>query len=53
MPDRGEAREIKQRINAKEAEVVAESKSLSQKTKPTKDRRDRHKSKKSVTRKGG
>ena len=33
MPDTGEDREIEQRVNAKEAVRVAESKRLSQKTK--------------------
>ena len=33
MPNTGEAREIKQRVNANEAEVVRESKKLAQKAK--------------------
>jgi hypothetical protein len=38
MPDTGEAREIKQRVNAKEAEVVSESKQLLEKVRSTKQR---------------
>jgi hypothetical protein len=38
MPYTGERREITQRVNAKEAEVVSESKKLLQKMKSTKDR---------------
>jgi hypothetical protein len=37
MPDTGEAREIKQRVNAKEAEVVSESKKLLEKVRSTKE----------------
>lgn len=33
MPDRGEDREIKQRVNANEAEVIREEKRLDQKLK--------------------
>jgi len=33
MPDTGEDREIKQRVNANEAEVIRESKKLMQKAK--------------------
>lgn len=36
MPDTGEDREIKQRINAKEAERVSQSKKLLQKSKKDK-----------------
>jgi len=35
MPDTGEAREIKRRVNAKEAEVVSESKKLLEKVRST------------------
>jgi hypothetical protein len=52
MPDTGEDREIKPRINAKEAEKVSESKTLLQRSKPTKVRPDRRNSKKEATRKG-
>ena len=38
MPDTGEDREIRQRVNAKEAEVISESKKLVQKLKSTKNR---------------
>ena len=38
MANTGEGREIRQRVNAKEAEVVSESKKLLQKMKSTKDR---------------
>jgi hypothetical protein len=38
MPDTGEVREIKQRVNAKEAEVVSESKKLLEKVRSTKER---------------
>ena len=38
MANTGEDREIRQRVNAKEAEVVSESKKLLQKMKSTKDR---------------
>jgi len=38
MPYTGERREIKQRVNAKEAEVVSESKKLQQKIKSGEDR---------------
>jgi hypothetical protein len=37
MPDTGEDREIRQRVNAKEAEVVSEAKKLWQKSKPRKN----------------
>ncbi|MDP9267991.1 MAG: hypothetical protein M3P27_06645 [Acidobacteriota bacterium] len=38
MPDTGEAREIRRLVNAKEAEVVAESKKLLAKLKPADNR---------------
>jgi hypothetical protein len=38
MPDTGEDREIRQRVNAKEAEVVSESKKLLEKVRSSKDR---------------
>lgn len=38
VPDTGENREIRQRINAKEAEVELEETKLLQKTKPLPDR---------------
>jgi len=38
MPYTGERREITQRVNAKEAEVVSESKKLLQKMKSSNDR---------------
>jgi len=55
MPDTGEDREIKQRVNAKEAELVSESKKLIAKTKSTKDRANagRHGAKKKRTEPGG
>ncbi len=34
MPDTGEDREIRQRVNAKEAEIVSETTKLLQKSKP-------------------
>ena len=37
MPDTGENREIRRRVNAKEVEVVSESKKLLEKVKSTKD----------------
>lgn len=40
MPDTGERREIAQRVNAKEAETVQESKTLVSKTKQLSDNRD-------------
>jgi hypothetical protein len=41
MPDTGERREITQRVNAKEAETVQESKTLVSKTKELCDHQDR------------
>jgi hypothetical protein len=38
MPNTGENREIRQRVNAKEAEVISESKKLLEKVRSTKDR---------------
>jgi hypothetical protein len=38
MADTGEDREIKQRVNAKEAEIVLESKKLRQKSQSAKNR---------------
>ena len=38
MADTGEDREIRQRVNAKEAEVIAESKKLLKKVRSTTDR---------------
>jgi hypothetical protein len=38
MPDTGEDREIRQRVNAKEAEVISESKKLLEKVRSSKDR---------------
>jgi hypothetical protein len=38
MANTGEDREIRQRVNAKEAEVISESKKLLEKVKSTKDR---------------
>jgi hypothetical protein len=57
MPYTGERREITQRVNAKEAEVVSESNKLRQKMKSTKDRdiagpRGARKKKKGTTPKG-
>ena len=40
MPDTGERREIAQRVNAKEAETVQESKTLVSKTKQLSDNQD-------------
>ena len=40
MPDTGERREISQRVNAKEAETVQESKTLVSKTKQLSGNRD-------------
>ena len=37
MPDTGEDREIRQRVNAKEAEVISESKKLLEKVRSSKD----------------
>lgn len=51
MPDTGEDREIRQRVNAKETEIVSESKKLVQRSKPTKIRPDRGNSMKKKTRK--
>lgn len=51
MPDTGEPREIKQRINAKEAEIVSQSKILLQRSKRTKRSPERRDSKKKATRK--
>jgi len=46
MPDTGEDREIKQRVNANEAEVIREEKTLDQKLKADlKKRPGHHKSK--------
>jgi len=39
MPDTGEKGELRQRINAKEAEIEAESAKLSQTSKPLPDRK--------------
>lgn len=40
MPDTGEGREIKSRVNAREAELVSESKKLRQTSKATQERLD-------------
>ena len=40
MPDTGEDREIKSRVNAREAELVSESKKLRQKSKAMQERLD-------------
>ncbi len=40
MPDTGENREIRQRVNAKEAEIVSESTKLLQKSKPPAEGKD-------------
>ena len=40
MPDTGERREIAQRVNAKEADTVQESKTLVSKTKQLSDNQD-------------
>jgi hypothetical protein len=44
MPDTGENREIKQRVNAKEAEIVAEAKKLRQTAEDDHRQDSRHKS---------
>lgn len=40
MPDTGEDREIKSRVNAREAELISESKKLRQKSKAAQERFD-------------
>ncbi len=51
MADTGEDREIRQRVNTKEAETVSESKRLLQRSKPTKTRPDGSHAKPTKTRK--